>query len=62
MTTNEYLRIEALVRGITVDELMDTYRGTDTEVGRAVQEHDLEWVRDFAEFCMRMQAQTEIQH
>jgi hypothetical protein len=62
MTTNEYLQIEATMRGITVEELMNEYRGTDTDLGKAVQASDVEWVRDFAEFCMRMQAQTEIQH
>jgi hypothetical protein len=62
MTTNEYLQIEATMRGITVEELMNEYRGTDTDLGKAVQAADVEWVRDFAEFCMRMQAQMEIQH
>lgn len=62
MTTNEYLLIEALTRGITVDELMDSYRGTDTELGLMVQERDVEWVRDFAEILMRLQNLTEIRH
>jgi hypothetical protein len=62
MTTNEYLQIEATMRGITVEELMNEYRGTETDLGKAVQAADVEWVRDFAEFCMRMQAQMEILH
>lgn len=61
MTTLEHLQIEALMRGLTVDELMDRYRGTDSELGEQIADCDVEWVREFAFLASYFQ-QREIRH
>lgn len=53
MSTWELLQLEALSRGQTVEALMDEHRGTDTEIGRAVFEMDVEWLQDVAGLAMK---------
>jgi hypothetical protein len=61
MTTLEHLQIEALMRGLTVEELMEQYRGTETDIGAQVAEADVDWLREFA-FVLTFCQQREIRH
>lgn len=62
MTTLEYVQMEAALRNCSVDDLMAQYRGTETKLGAAIEELDVEWLQDFAVVMGLIAADTEIWH
>jgi hypothetical protein len=53
MTTRDYLQLEAITRGQTLDALMEEYRGTETEIGQAIFDVDVEDLHGLAGLALQ---------